>query len=139
MFSSLVAIGASSTVYFYVYSIFTYIARRRISTALTLPVDMLLAFIAGVINATVTCPLWTVVTRRKLAKANTTGSLPAELLKVLQSGDAFKGLGASILLCTNPAIQFGMYEQIRRNVLRAGEVSISPLRGFFVYRPPGAF
>ena len=50
--------------------------------------------------------------------------------KLYRDGEMFQGLGPSIVLCTNPAIQFCVYEALRRRVLLKGGVSINPLMGF---------
>eukprot|EP01062_Namystynia_karyoxenos_P023669 TRINITY_DN19161_c0_g1_i1.p1 TRINITY_DN19161_c0_g1~~TRINITY_DN19161_c0_g1_i1.p1 ORF type:complete len:371 (+),score=98.57 TRINITY_DN19161_c0_g1_i1:83-1114(+) len=56
-------------------------------------------------------------------------SFAEALIDVVRSGDAFRGIASSVLLCTNPAIQFVCYEQLRRRVI--GErIAIDPGSGF---------
>ena len=52
------------------------------------------------------------------------------IAKLYRDGEMFRGLGPSIVLCTNPAIQFCVYEALRRRVLIKDGVSINPLMGF---------
>ena len=43
------------------------------------------------------------------------------LAEVVRSGGAWKGLGAGVLLCTNPAINYGLFEQIKKGLLRVSK------------------
>ncbi|XP_061838095.1 peroxisomal membrane protein PMP34 isoform X1 [Nerophis lumbriciformis] len=96
--------------------------------------DLLLGIVAGVVNVLVTTPLWVVNTRLKLqgSKFHNADIQPTNYCGIM---DAFvqiiqdEGVGAlwngtfpSLLLVLNPAIQFMIYEglkrQLRRGVLR---------------------
>lgn len=40
------------------------------------------------------------------------------LVEVIRSGGAWKGLGAGVLLCTNPAINYGLFEQMKKLLIK---------------------
>ncbi|CAK1586113.1 unnamed protein product [Parnassius mnemosyne] len=84
--------------------------------------DLMFGMLAGSINVLVTSPLWVVNTRMKLEKNNYTS-----LVEGL--GDVFKkeglqglwsGTVPSLLLVSNPAIQFMVYEALKRKLMSAG-------------------
>ncbi|BFZ17855.1 hypothetical protein BsWGS_20894 [Bradybaena similaris] len=137
----------SSFVYFYTYASFQYIHHSVLGTQMPAPtskhtgsiytmfIDLLIAFLAGVVNVLITTPLWVANTRLKLqgAKLHTahynkhddsnknadqkyTGILDC-LMKIVNTEGIQKlwgGTVASILLATNPAIQFMVYEALKR-------------------------
>eukprot|EP00946_MAST-07B_sp_MAST-7B-sp1_P003773 g3773.t1 len=151
--ANIISIGASQALYFFFYEIIknvvvgTVNTRRRrrqqvITSRTTLVQDLLIAFVSGIINATLTCPLWVAATRLKLAsrqRRHTSGAttkttadtddenkcgkdkptFAGSLAEVIRSGDAWKGLGPSLLLCSNPALQYGIYEQLKQRLLSA--------------------
>lgn len=63
---NVVTVGASNGLYFFLYNVLKdEAARRKLDgTALSL----VIAYVAGALNATLTCPLWTVSTRMKLER-----------------------------------------------------------------------
>lgn len=78
--------------------------------------------IAGSINVLITSPLWVVNTRMKLEK-NRYNSLFGGLIELYKKEGA-KGLWSgtipSLLLVSNPAIQFMVYESLKRNMVSKG-------------------
>jgi adenine nucleotide transporter 17 len=137
--ANLVSIGTSQCLYFFFYELLKDVASsfilqdtrpnsRRPSSSpssrlSSLFQDLIVAFVAGTINATVTCPMWVAATRLKLSSSNDPTVAPPTfaqaLVDVVSSGDAWRGLGPSLILCTNPALQYGIYEQLKGTVLRA--------------------
>lgn len=75
--------------------------------------------VAGSINVLLTSPLWVVNTRMKL-QTNTYLSLTDGLADLFNK-EGFKGLWSgtlpSLLLVSNPAIQFMVYESVKRQLL----------------------
>ena len=144
--ANLISIGTSQCLYFFFYELIKDTiesARPKQGGKTSLTQDLLVAFIAGTINAAVTCPMWVAATRLKLAKSNTavpttpgtatsggssssssnsnsntTPTFARALVEVVGSGDAWMGLFPSLILCTNPALQYGIYEQLKGRVLR---------------------
>ncbi|BFZ17856.1 hypothetical protein BsWGS_20895 [Bradybaena similaris] len=128
------ALSGSNFIYFYTYNGLKSALLRGRSKASPL-VDLSLAFVSGVVNVLITTPLWVANTRLKLqgAKLHTahynkhddsnknadqkyTGILDC-LMKIVNTEGIQKlwgGTVASILLATNPAIQFMVYEALKR-------------------------
>ncbi|KAH9513159.1 hypothetical protein Btru_036018 [Bulinus truncatus] len=132
----------SSFVYFYTYASFQYChhslllghddSKRQQSPNMLS--DLLIAFLAGVVNVLITTPLWVANTRLKLqgAKLHTTNFNKKHdnrhpkmnykgiidcVLKIIRTEGVSKLWGGtipSILLATNPAIQFMIYEALKR-------------------------
>uniref|UniRef100_A0A8C5Q284 Peroxisomal membrane protein PMP34 n=1 Tax=Leptobrachium leishanense TaxID=445787 RepID=A0A8C5Q284_9ANUR len=92
--------------------------------------DLIIGFIAGVINVLLTNPLWVVNTRLKLqgAKFKNSDIIPTTymgikdtFIKILQKEGLlalWSGTLASLLLVFNPAIQFMIYEGLKRQLLK---------------------
>ncbi|XP_071375030.1 peroxisomal membrane protein PMP34 isoform X1 [Centroberyx affinis] len=106
--------------------------------------DLLIGIAAGVVNVLVTTPLWVVNTRLKLQGSNFRN---ADIRPTSYSGilDAFvqivrdEGLGAlwngtfpSLLLVLNPAIQFMLYEGLKRQLRRGAHKELSSLEVFLI-------
>lgn len=124
-------------------SLFFFLAYERIADfvrttmnnrrGLSVPQDLLVSYLAGVINMSLTNPLWVTTTQLKLAAKNRGTDLLDDtmsqtvhtpvpgfvctLTRVLFSGEAWKGLDASIVLCINPAIFYGIFEQTKRRIV----------------------
>ena len=183
--ANIVSIGVSQALYFFFYEFIKRLVisvsnrgrRRRqlpATSRTTLVQDLGIAFVSGMINATVTCPMWVTATRLKLAslqRQQRQHEWPPPLMQsadndteeeqekdgfpddeepptfvqsfaeVLRSGDAWKGLGPSLILCSNPALQYGIYEQLKQQVLlfwarrRAGRVAggvLNPVPAFII-------
>ncbi|XP_050675254.1 peroxisomal membrane protein PMP34-like [Leptidea sinapis] len=109
------SLSMSNFIYFY-----TFHALRRTATSHSSALkDLLFGVIAGSINVLLTSPLWVVNTRMKLEK-DLYASLSAGLLDVFKK-EGVKGLWSgtvpSLLLVSNPAIQFMIYESLKRYLL----------------------
>ncbi|KAJ8387603.1 hypothetical protein AAFF_G00152990 [Aldrovandia affinis] len=106
--------------------------------------DLLIGIAAGVVNVLVTTPLWVVNTRLKLqgAKFRNTDIHPTHYTGII---DAFAGIirdegvwalwnGTlpSLLLVMNPAIQFMIYEGLKRQLRRGVLRELSSLEVFFI-------
>uniref|UniRef100_A0A8C8RD75 Solute carrier family 25 member 17 n=1 Tax=Pelusios castaneus TaxID=367368 RepID=A0A8C8RD75_9SAUR len=105
--------------------------------------DLVLGFIAGVVNVLLTTPLWVVNTRLKLqgAKFRNEDIMPTNYKGVI---DAFhqivrdegilalwNGTFPSLLLVFNPAIQFMFYEGFKRKLLRT-RLQLTSLEAFVI-------
>ncbi|CAK1556304.1 unnamed protein product [Leptosia nina] len=108
------SLSISNFVYFY-----TFHALKKSSSNSSALSDLLFGIIAGSINVVITSPLWVVNTRMKLAK-NDYKSLFSGLMEVFDK-EGVKGLWSgtvpSLLLVSNPAIQFMVYESLKRNLM----------------------
>uniref|UniRef100_A0A7S1C908 Uncharacterized protein n=1 Tax=Bicosoecida sp. CB-2014 TaxID=1486930 RepID=A0A7S1C908_9STRA len=146
--ANLKIMAASQAVYFWWYNKLKGRYERGAGRAVGVVENLALAYIAGAINASLTCPLWAAALRLKLegkkreaaaaaADGGDDGSSDVEglerdgddaapepgilsMLKTMVDEDGvrglYKGLGPALVLCTNPAIQFLCYEQLRRRL-----------------------
>ncbi|XP_048763251.2 peroxisomal membrane protein PMP34-like [Ostrea edulis] len=128
LFPVLVTLCCSNFVYFYTYNgLKTSLLEEGSKPG---PVkDLLMAFVSGVINVLVTNPLWVVNTRIKLQglKCGTANfkSTPTSGYKGIMDGlwkiisqegvsSLWNGTSASVMLASNPSIQFMVYETVKR-------------------------
>nr|XP_006011126.1 PREDICTED: peroxisomal membrane protein PMP34 [Latimeria chalumnae] len=131
----------SNFVYFYVFnSLKVFWAKGQHSTVSK---DLLMGFIAGVVNVLVTTPLWVVNTRLKLQGAkfrnddirqtNYKGIMDAFYQIFRDEGvmALWNGTLPSLLLVFNPAIQFMFYEGLKRQLLRS-RMELSSLEVFMI-------
>ena len=135
--SGLVSYAATwSTYYFSYYKLREYFIREDYSMKSSL-VNLSNSTFAGIITCIVTNPLWVVNTRLKLAKKKSSGWTLLEVQKMIAEegvGSCFKGLGASLVLVTNPAIQFLLVEKLNDWMLSSGwnSETITPMHRFFI-------
>ncbi|KAL7037579.1 hypothetical protein ACKWTF_009284 [Chironomus riparius] len=107
----------SNFVYFYVFHLLKSFKSRDAQSAKS---DLILGTIAGCVNVLLTTPFWVTNTRLKMNGINCT--LPYnDLLSGLKHIAKYEGIQAlwsgtqaSLLLSINPAIQFSVYEGIKR-------------------------
>lgn len=122
------SLSVSNFVYFY-----TFHALRKTFAKNTSAVqDLMFGIVAGSINVLITSPLWVVNTRMKLEK-NSYDSLFGGLLDLYKTEGAkglWSGTVPSLLLVSNPAIQFMVYESLKRNLVAQG--SFDTYRAFLV-------
>lgn len=110
------SLSISNFVYFY-----SFHALRRLSaknkSALR---DLMFGIIAGSINVIVTSPLWVVNTRIKLEKTNCKNLFEGliDLAKREGAKGLWSGTVPSLLLVSNPAIQFMVYESFKRRLIK---------------------
>lgn len=92
--------------------------------------DLLLASIAGVVNVLTTTPFWVVNTRLKMkgiGKENSASDYDTLIqgLMTIAKKEGVRGLWSgtipSLILVSNPAIQFMTYEMIKRNIQRVSK------------------
>ncbi|XP_056609055.1 peroxisomal membrane protein PMP34 isoform X2 [Triplophysa dalaica] len=106
--------------------------------------DLIIGIVAGVVNVLVTTPLWVVNTRLKLqgAKFRNEDIKPTHYKGIL---DAFaqivqqEGVGAlwngtfpSLLLVLNPAVQFMIYEGLKRQLMRGVQRELRSVEVFLI-------
>ncbi|XP_016419220.1 peroxisomal membrane protein PMP34-like [Sinocyclocheilus rhinocerous] len=106
--------------------------------------DLIFGIAAGVVNVLVTTPLWVVNTRLKLqgAKFRNEDIQPTHYNGII---DAFvqimqrEGVGAlwngtfpSLLLVLNPAVQFMIYEGLKRQLMRGVDRELSSVEVFLI-------
>ncbi|XP_026762708.1 peroxisomal membrane protein PMP34 [Galleria mellonella] len=113
------SVSVSNFVYFYVFH-----ALRRLHTGEVSALrDLLIGSVAGVVNVIITSPLWVVNMRMKVDK-NSYDSLLSGLIEISKKEGAkglWSGVLPSLLLVSNPAIQFMIYEYLKRHIVASGK------------------
>ncbi|XP_028041793.1 peroxisomal membrane protein PMP34-like [Bombyx mandarina] len=112
------SLSVSNFVYFY-----SFHALRKLSSQPTSALrDLLFGLIAGSINVILTSPLWVVNTRMKLEKNNYKNLFEGllELARTEGAKGLWSGTVPSLLLVSNPAIQFMVYESLKRKFMSQG-------------------
>lgn len=108
----------SQFIYFYSYSLFKewYLARAKVLKMGTGP-NLLVAAAAGTCTAVLTQPLDTASTRMQTSAFGKSKGLWATLTEGSWR-EAYAGFGASLVLVSNPAIQYTVFEQLKEFLLR---------------------
>ncbi|CAH2239319.1 jg6883 [Pararge aegeria aegeria] len=113
------SLSVSNFVYFYTF----HALRRAASSGSSAIRDLMFGMLAGTVNVLLTSPLWVVNTRIKMKK-NSYSNLFDGLFDVFQK-EGVKGLWSgtvpSLLLVSNPAIQFMVYEALKRKLTSIGQ------------------
>nr|AND95634.1 Peroxisomal membrane protein 34 [Chromera velia] len=119
--SALIGVGSSWAVYYYFYALFKdYLAKRYPRERSSL-INLVTALGAGVISAVVTNPVWVVNTRLKLRQDDPEDrSFFRMLFRIAKeegAGGLMAGVLPSLILVSNPTIQFAVYEKLK-SILR---------------------
>uniref|UniRef100_A0A0B7B3X2 Peroxisomal membrane protein PMP34 n=1 Tax=Arion vulgaris TaxID=1028688 RepID=A0A0B7B3X2_9EUPU len=150
-FPVVTALCCSNFVYFYTYNGLKSAVSGRGKKASAL-VDLSMAFVSGVVNVLMSSPLWVANTRLKLqgaklytahynkkddtrqdAKHDYNGTIDC-IVKIIQKEGIktlWGGTVPSILLATNPAIQFMVYEALKRYFTHM--LNVSELNGLLYF------
>ncbi|XP_037939734.1 peroxisomal membrane protein PMP34 [Teleopsis dalmanni] len=133
----------SNFVYFYTFHCLKAIAVESNSKSKqSALLDLLLGSVAGIINVLTTTPFWVVNTRLRMRDIAGTSSEVNKFYTSLFSGlqyiartEGVRGLWSgtvpSLILVSNPALQFMMYEMLKRNVVSFTGNEISSF-GYFI-------
>ncbi|KFK26485.1 hypothetical protein AALP_AA8G255300 [Arabis alpina] len=107
----------SSFIYFYSYSYFKRLHSERIgSKSIGTKANLLIAAAAGACTSVLTQPLDTASSRMQTSEFGKSKGLWKTLTDG-SWGNAFDGLGISLLLTSNPAIQYTVFDQLKQNLL----------------------
>lgn len=115
--SALIGVGVSSAVYFFWYATLKQLMLNHSKLKTLDPLrNIAVASVAGVLNVFVTMPIWVVNTRMTLnrGKGNSIIATIASIAATEGLPAFYKGLLPSLILVSNPAIQFVVYEQLVR-------------------------
>jgi len=119
--ASLIGIAASNTVYFYWYSFLRENAIQLVQRKDLTAVESLgVSSVAGIINVLSTLPIWVVNTRMQL---DTSKTLKQQLMTVYNDEGVkgfYKGLIPSLILVSNPAVQFMVFERLKSILMSRG-------------------
>ncbi|GFP84002.1 peroxisomal adenine nucleotide carrier 1 [Phtheirospermum japonicum] len=108
----------SQFIYFYGYSFFKRLyLRQSKSKSIGTAANLVIAAAAGACTALATQPLDTASSRMQTSEFGKSKGLWESLSEGSWS-DAFDGLGISLLLTTNPSIQFTVFDQLKNRMLK---------------------
>eukprot|EP00823_Brevimastigomonas_motovehiculus_P001897 TRINITY_DN1264_c0_g1_i1.p1 TRINITY_DN1264_c0_g1~~TRINITY_DN1264_c0_g1_i1.p1 ORF type:complete len:468 (-),score=142.08 TRINITY_DN1264_c0_g1_i1:238-1587(-) len=137
--SAIFAVGFSNLVYFYWYSLVKRLTLTFLKRSILLPLDsMFVSTVAGTIAAVITTPLWVVNARMTVTKTDAAHP-PLSIwgtIKDIVSKDGFfkgfyNGIIPSLILVSNPVINFLIYEQLTR-FLAGGRKHLSAIEYFLI-------
>ncbi|CAH1417485.1 unnamed protein product [Lactuca virosa] len=125
----------SSFIYFYGYSFFRKLHMERSGfKSVGTKANLIIAAVAGACTVAITMPLDTAASRMQTSDFGKSKGL----IKTLSEGtlgEAFDGLGISILLTLNPAIQYTAFDQLKERLLEGklgNPQSLSALSAFLL-------
>ncbi|CAN0856632.1 Peroxisomal adenine nucleotide carrier 1 [Linum grandiflorum] len=108
----------SSFLYFYGYTFFKRLYLEKTGkTSMGPKVNLLIAAAAGAYAVTLTMPLDTAASRMQTTEFGKSKGL-WETLSEGTWAEAFDGLGISLLLTSNPAIQYTVFDQLKQRLLK---------------------
>lgn len=110
------SLAVSNFIYFYSYNALKAVQAKK--GTITTTQNLVIAAIAGIINVYTTCPLWVVATRLRVQKKGDkkyTGLLDGIVKVYNEEGLSalWSGAGASVMLVSNPTIQFVTYDKLK--------------------------
>ncbi|XP_023027418.1 peroxisomal Membrane Protein 34 [Leptinotarsa decemlineata] len=111
-----ITLGVSTFVYFYTFHGIKSVIPKELQNSKT---DLALSIFSGVVNVLTTNPLWVVNNRLKTKEeVHYTGLLDGlfHIGSTEGIGTLWNGVGPSLILVTNPAIHFTIYEALKRKV-----------------------
>jgi len=127
----LISLGCSNFVYFYTNNLMKVLVKRYTDQKeVTIPQNLLIATLAGVVNVLITCPLWVANTRLKLQSnkkqpdtKNYEGMWDALTRIAKEEGveALWGGTASSLMLVTNPVIHFVVYDKVKLIVAKSAE------------------
>ncbi|KAJ2742684.1 hypothetical protein GGI20_004303 [Coemansia sp. BCRC 34301] len=111
-------------VYFYAYSVVRKFALRTGSAdgrSLSTAVELSVGAVAGMINQLITLPIGVVATRQQTAHVSERRGWMERVAEIVHTegiGGLWAGLRPALLLCSNPAITYGVFEKIKGVLLK---------------------
>ncbi|CEL98423.1 unnamed protein product [Vitrella brassicaformis CCMP3155] len=117
--TALVASMLSSGVYFFWYNLLKDMAVKANKGTFKPHHNLATAFVAGTINVLLTHPVWTLNARMTVRSKDAETSARETLQKIMKEEGLqalFYGIGPALVLVSNPAIQFMVYELLKKNL-----------------------
>lgn len=138
--SSVVSLGCSNFVYFYTYNAFKAIYLKKYDRKnIDAGTNLAIAAAAGVVNVLSTTPFWVAGTRLMVQnKKGVKGKRAYKgvfdtLTRIVNEegvGALWNGVGPSLVLVSNPTIQFSTYERVRGIMAKVAEKRGSGITSF---------
>ncbi|KAJ3024034.1 ADP/ATP carrier protein [Thoreauomyces humboldtii] len=117
---------ASAFSYFYFYSYVRGTYQKRVPGEISTGMELVLGAISGAMSQICTLPVGVVTTRLQTSTKDEKLSFVGTTKKILRDEGVqglWRGLQASLVLCVNPAITYGMFERLKTiYLLRIGNV-----------------
>ena len=130
------SLAVSNFIFFYSHEAVkkVFMSSKTKNIALNAGKALLASTLAGIVNVFLTNPLWVATLRIQTSGKNGDNNAPASIQKsrlfsmisciAREEGitKLWSGTPASLVLCSNPAIQLAMYERLKRNVLNVRQL-----------------
>lgn len=128
-------ISSFSYFYFYTHVRGYYIREFGKGRPLSTAMELFLGAFAGALSQFVTLPIAVVTTRMQTAPKDEKESLRDTIKTIIREEGViglWKGLQASLILCINPAITYGMFERIKSIYTHGSTKRLTPIQTFFL-------
>ncbi|KAJ3092856.1 ADP/ATP carrier protein [Quaeritorhiza haematococci] len=127
---------AQNFAYFYAYAWVrgTYKARQKGKQISTL-MELVLGAVAGAISQLFTLPIAVITTRQQTAPPSERMPLKHTFMQIIQEDGPmglWRGLKASLVLCVNPAITYGVFERLKTRLTNNGAENLSAWQIFLL-------
>ncbi len=137
LYTGVVYKAAQSTIskflYFYAYTSMSNLLLTNGTETLSTGLNLIVGYLAELMHLPMTLPLEVVVTRMQTSKRGDVGKSFISLLKTIWDENQgklsafYKGLSAYFVLCMQPAIQFTVFEQVKKVYLKHYKPSLYTL------------
>jgi adenine nucleotide transporter 17 len=131
--SVVITLATSTFLFFYSHQVLQELLIRKQDAKISAGRSLLGSCLAGIINVLITNPMW-VANMRIIKGTSSQKSLFKELRSIVESEGweyLWNGTGASLLLVSNPVLQFFVYEQAKAARLKT-RTNLSPVEAFCV-------
>jgi Mitochondrial carrier protein len=123
----------SSFSYFYIYSTVRGRYTRNSGKSIAIGAELLLGAISGALSQLIVLPLGIVGTRQQTGTKSSFLTTMKSIIKDEGITGLWKGLNASLVLCSNPAITYGVFERLKTLVLqRSGLKTLTSVQIFLI-------
>ncbi|OWM69839.1 peroxisomal adenine nucleotide carrier 1-like [Punica granatum] len=113
----------SQFIYFYGYSFFKRLYLKKSGKkSIGMKANLIIAAAAGAFNVVITMPLDTASSKMQTSEFGKSKGL-WKILSEGTLGEAFDGLGISLLLTVNPSIQYTVFDQLKQRMLKGKQSS----------------
>ena len=125
---------ASSFSYFYIYSHIRQSVLQKAMKSLDTRTELLIGALAGALCQLIVLPIAIVTTREQTS--TTSAGIPETIRSIIDTDGIqglWKGLNASLILCSNPAITYGVFERLKTFWLsKSGSTSLTSIQVFII-------
>ncbi|KNE54858.1 hypothetical protein AMAG_00806 [Allomyces macrogynus ATCC 38327] len=133
--AGLLGTASSNFTYFYYYTFIREWYKRRSPAPASTAVELLLGAIAGALSQLTTIPVAVVITRQQTTPSSRRMSFKDTWNSIVREEGVtglWKGLKPSMVLVSNPAITYGMFERLKTSMLRGQDRPLKSWEVFFI-------